>query len=106
MGDGVAITVFDSMMIPNQPLKELVIEVCERRKIPYQLAYTHGGGTDGSAIHTSNMGVPSIAIGAPTRHIHSHVGIIDLKDIDDSVRLAVELLKALDRSAVESLTAV
>ena len=106
MGEGVAITVFDSMMIPNQPLKELVIEVCEKRKIPYQLAYTHGGGTDGSAIHTSNMGVPSIAIGAPTRHIHSHVGIIDLKDIDDSVRLAVELVKALDRGAVEGLTAV
>ena len=106
MGEGVAITVFDGNMIPNQPLKELVIEICERKKIPYQLAYTFGGGTDGGMIHTSNMGVPTLAIGAPTRHIHSHVGVLDLKDLTDSVRLTVELVKALDRRTVEGLTSI
>jgi putative aminopeptidase FrvX len=106
MGEGVAITVFDSSMIPNQPLKELVIDICEKKRIPYQLAYTFGGGTDGGMIHTSNMGVPSLALGAPTRHIHSHVGVLDLKDLGDSVRLTVEIVKALDRRTVEGFTSI
>jgi endoglucanase len=30
MGEGISITVFDGNMIPNQPLKELVISICEK----------------------------------------------------------------------------
>ena len=32
MGDGPAITIWDGGMIPNQPLKELVFSVCEKRR--------------------------------------------------------------------------
>jgi endoglucanase len=104
MGEGVAITVFDGTMIPNLPLKELTISICEKKKIPYQLAYVVGGGTDGAFIHTSLSGIPTVAIGVPTRHIHSHVGIFDMKDLEDCQRLALELVKALDRKTVDSLT--
>jgi endoglucanase len=106
MGEGVSITVFDASMIPNQPLKELAIEVCQKKKIPYGLTFVAGGGTDGGAIHTSNLGVPTIVIGVPTRHIHSHVGIIDLKDIEDSITFCVELIKVLDKKTVDGLTAI
>jgi len=104
MGEGVAITVFDSSMIPNQALKELVINLCEKNKIPYQLAHVIGGGTDAGPIHMSNVGVPSIAVGVPTRHIHSHVGVIDTADIDSTLRLVIELVKSLDRKSVDALT--
>ena len=104
MSEGVAITVFDASMIPNQALKDMVIGICDRNKIPYQLTHVAMGGTDGGPIHTSNIGTPSIAIGVPTRHIHSHVGVIDTADIDWTLRLVIELVKALDGKAVSALT--
>jgi len=106
MGEGVSITVFDGLMIPNQPLKELVISICEKRKVPYQLGYVARGGTDGAFIHTAQMGVPTIVIGVPVRHIHSHVGIFDMTDLEACSKLLVELVKALDRKTVESLTRI
>ena len=106
MGLGAAVTVFDSSMIPNQPLKELVIDICERNGIPYQLAHVAAGGTDGGPIHTSNIGIPSIVIGVPTRHIHSHVAVIDMADMESTLKLVLELVKALDGKTVRSLTEV
>ena len=106
MGEGVAITVFDGSMIPNQPLKELAISICQKKKIPYGLTFVARGGTDGGPIHTSNIGVPTIVIGVPTRHIHSHVSVIDLQDIEDSIVFCVELIKVLDKKTVDGLTAV
>jgi putative aminopeptidase FrvX len=104
MGGGLAITVWDGGMIPNQPLKEMVISVCEKKKIPYQLSYVKGGSTDGMAIHVANTGVPTIAIGIPVRHIHSHVGVFDLQDQENCLKLCLELVKAMDRETVESFT--
>ncbi len=106
MGEGVSITVYDGTLIPNQPLKELVISICERKKIPYQLAYVIRGGTDGGSIHTSLTGVPTVVIGVPTRHIHSHVGLFDTADLKACMKLIVELAKALDRRTVDSFTAL
>lgn len=106
MGEGISITVYDGSMIPNQPLKELVIALCEKRKIPYQLAYVIRGGTDGGFIHTAMTGVPTIVIGVPTRHIHSHVGAFDLADLESCLKLMVELVKVLDRRTVDSLTEI
>jgi endoglucanase len=106
MGEGVAVITFDASMIPNQPLKELVIDVCEKNKIPYQLAAVAAGGTDGGQIHLANIGIPSIVVSVPTRHIHSHVGVIDMADVENGLRLVIELLKVLDRKTVDSLTAI
>lgn len=106
MGEGVAITTFDATMVPNNPLKELVIDVCEKRKIPYQLTTSIGGGTDGQEIHVSNTGCPTIAIGVPIRHMHSHVAVLDTVDIDSTKRLMLELVKILDRKRVEDLTSI
>jgi putative aminopeptidase FrvX len=106
MGCGPAITIWDGGMIPNQPLKELVLSVCKKKKIPYQLSYVKGGSTDGMAIHVANTGVPTIAVGVPVRHIHSHVGVFDLQDQENSVKLCIELAKMMDRETVESLTKI
>jgi len=106
MGEGVAITTFDTSMVPNSLLKELVIGICESKKIPYQLTTTLGGGTDGQEIHKANIGCPSIAIGVPIRHMHSHVAVLDTLDIDSTMRLLIELVKVLDRKKVDDLTAI
>ena len=106
MGKGPTLTTFDRSMIPNQPLKEFVIETAEKNNIPLQLSYDYGGGTDAGRIHLSRAGCPSVVIGIPTRHIHSHVGILSLKDAEDAIKLAIELTKTVDEEKVNSFTAI
>ena len=106
MGLGPAVLTFDASMIPNQGLKELVIRTAEERKIPYQLSQMKAGGTDGGAIHMANAGCPSVVLSVPTRHIHSHVGMLSLEDVDNAVALLVEVVKRLDAKTVESFTAI
>jgi endoglucanase len=65
-----------------------------------------GGRTDGAPIHMSRAGCPTVVIGVPTRHIHSHSGLLSLKDTENAVRLVVELVKRLDTKTVEGFTAL
>lgn len=104
LGKGPTILTFDASMIPNQALKELVIETAEQKGIPYQLSQIARGGTDAGRIHLSRAGCPSIVLGVATRHIHSSVGLLSLGDVDNAIRLCVELVKRLDQGTVDSLT--
>ncbi|MFB0543308.1 MAG: M20/M25/M40 family metallo-hydrolase, partial [Candidatus Bathyarchaeia archaeon] len=106
MGKGPSLITFDRSMIPNQPLKELVIETAAKAQIPLQLSQVSGGGTDAGRIHIDRAGCPSVVIGVPTRHIHSHVGLLSLKDAENAVRLVIELIKRLDKETVGGFTAL
>jgi len=62
------------------------------------------GGTDSGAIHLHRHGVPNLVVAVPTRHIHSHAGIIYRDDFDDAVRLVTAVVKKLDVNMVTKLT--
>jgi len=106
MDKGPSLLTFDSSMIPNQPLKEFVIETAAKAQIPLQLSQVSGGGTDAGRIHLNRVGCPSVVIGVPTRHIHSHVGLLSVKDAENAVLLIVELIKRLDKETVEGFTSL
>jgi putative aminopeptidase FrvX len=106
MGKGPSLLTFDAGMIPNQPFKEWVIEVAKQCQIPLQLSQMKGGRTDGAPIHMSRAGCPTVVIGVPTRHIHSHSGLLSLRDTENTVRLVIELVKRLDAKTVEGFTAL
>jgi endoglucanase len=106
MGKGPSICTYDSSMIPNQPLKEFVIKVARESGIPLQLSQIARGGTDAGRIHISRAGCPSVVIGVPTRHIHSHVGLVNLEDAENAVKLLIELVKRFDKETVEGFTAI
>ena len=106
MGKGPSVVTFDASMIPNQGLKSFVVETAEKEKIPYQLSVIPAGGTDAGKFHVANVGAPSIAIGVPTRHIHSHSGMVDLSDIESSVDLVLALVRRLDSAAIRSFTEI
>ena len=72
--------------------------------IPFQLTVRRSGGTDAAALHLSGKGVPSIVLGIPTRYIHAHNGVLDLRDYRAAVELTVALARSLDQEAVEALT--
>lgn len=105
LGAGAAILVYDGGMIPNQRLRELFMKTAEENKIPYHLTSLVRGTTDGAAIHVSRSGVPTVFVGIETRYIHSHNSIIYRKDYDNVVKLAVAVIKKLNKKTVDSLTA-
>ncbi|MDZ7332784.1 MAG: M42 family metallopeptidase [candidate division KSB1 bacterium] len=106
LGKGPAICAYDASMIPNQALKEFIIEVAEKNNIPYQFATSAGGGTDAGAIHLVRAGCPSIVLGVPTRHIHSHVGILCLDDVEQTIQLVLHVIQTLDTRTATSFISV
>ncbi|MEM2886225.1 MAG: M42 family metallopeptidase [Thermoproteota archaeon] len=106
MGLGPTILTFDASMIPNQRLKEFMIKLAEENKIPYQLSQMARGGTDAGRIHVDRAGCPSIVLGVPTRHIHSHAGMVSVQDLDNAAKLVLEAVRRLDKGAVSSFTSV
>jgi putative aminopeptidase FrvX len=103
MGGGPSLLVYDARMIPNLKLRDLVIATARELEIPLQFSAMPGGATDGAQIHLHNEGVPTVVIGVPTRHIHSHNAILCRDDYDQAVRLVVALVKKLDGETVAGL---
>ncbi len=104
IGKGPTILMYDSSMIPNLKLRDLVMNTARENDIPFQVDVMEGGGTDAGVIHTTMSGVPSIVMGVPCRHIHSHAGIIHRDDYDNAVKLLVAVIKKLDAETVAGLT--
>ena len=106
LGKGPSLLTYDRSMIPNQPFKDLVWKTAQNAKIPLQLSQVARGGTDAGRIHLDRAGCPSVVISVPTRHIHSHVGLFNLEDAENAVKLVIELVKKLDRKTIEGFTRI
>ena len=92
----------DSRMITNPRFQRFALDTASRLGIPVQEAVRAGGSTNGSAIHLSNEGVPTIVIGIPVRYAHTHYGISTYYDYDNAIKLACELLKVLNGDIIKS----
>ena len=103
LGRGIGITIYDASMIPHIKLRDYVINIAEKYKIPYQLVFSEGGGTDAGRIHLNSVGVPSIVLSIPTRYIHSHNGIIHLDDYNAGVSLLTKILEDFDKDCYKEL---
>ena len=104
MGNGVSISAGDGSMIPNPRFRKFVLDIAKEKDLRYQPAFLKFGGTDAGAIHLTGMGAPSLFIGIPTRHIHSHHGMLDMSDVENAVELLVEVIKRLDKATVAGFT--
>jgi len=103
LGGGPSLWLLDARMIPNLRLRDLVMDTAEELGIPLQFSAYTGAASDGSHIHMHGSGVPTVVLGVPTRHIHSHAGIICREDYDRAVELAAAVIGKLDEEAVRAL---
>jgi endoglucanase len=94
----------DGSLIPNLKLRDFVVDTAKEMEIPIQFDMLEEGGTDGGAIHLHKLGVPSLVLSVPTRHIHSHIGIMHREDYENAVKLLVGVIKRLDTDTVAKLT--
>jgi len=90
---GPALTVADAGLITHPKVLRLFIDSAEENKIPYQLETGLRGTTDAAKIALTKEGVPSGVISIPTRYIHSPASLLSLKDAENSVKLAVAVIK-------------
>ncbi len=103
LGGGPSLLLYDARMIPNLKLRDLVAETAKKAKIPLQFTSMEAGATDGGAIHLHKQGVPTVVLGVPTRHIHSHNSIIQRRDFESTVKLLVEVVRKLNGRTVKGL---
>ena len=80
-------------LIADTKLTNWLRKAGDKNKIPYQLEVGDGGNTDASIINLVNAGIPSIPFSIASRYIHSPVEVIDMKDLEDGIKLLVEALK-------------
>lgn len=104
LGKGPALCIRDSGMIPNRRLREFVAAVAEEVDIPLQYVALERGTTDGARVQVQGKGVPTLYIGPPARYIHSHAGLIDEGDFNNTVTLLVEVTRRLNQETVAGLT--
>jgi len=96
VGEGPAITITEASgrgTVTHPALRNLLVSVAKKHKIPYQVDVLEGGMTDAAIIYMTRAGVPSGVISIPCRYIHSPSGVASRKDVDNSIKLIVNTLK-------------
>lgn len=92
LGDGPAIKVKDSGMISHSGLVRLMRRRAEEAGIPFQMEVLEGGSTDARAIQIAGPGSAAGCISIPCRYVHSQSETVDANDVENSVKLLVEIL--------------
>ena len=94
LGKGPAIKVRDSGMLADPRVVDWMVRTAGEAGLPYQLEVLEGGTTDARAMQVSRAGVPAGCLSIPCRYIHSPSEMVDYNDVQNAVKLLVELLKS------------
>jgi putative aminopeptidase FrvX len=92
LGKGPALRLIDNRAMASPMLKEYLIKLAKKKKIPLQIGVT-GGSTDGAAVQ--ECGAAMMPVCMPLRYTHSPVEIVHLDDLKNISKLLVETVKAL-----------
>jgi len=95
LGKGPAVKVQDGGMIAHPKVKDLMVRQAKKAKIPYQMEVLLGGSTDAAAMQLVRAGVPAGCLSIPCRYVHTPSEMVDERDVENSVRLLLEILKAV-----------
>jgi putative aminopeptidase FrvX len=98
LGKGPTLTVTDSGLITNPRMMRMMIDVAEENTIAYQVETGLAGTTDAARMALTRQGVPCSTISIPARYIHSPVGMISLKDMENSTKLAVASIRKIPKT--------
>ena len=80
-------------VVPEK-VRNLIIKSAKKAKIPYQIEVVEGGMTDAAIIQLIKDGIFTGAISTPTRYIHGANTIVNELDINKTIKLGMEVIKA------------
>jgi endoglucanase len=92
LGKGPAVKVRDGRMLADPRIVRWMADSAEKAGLPYQMEVLEAGSTDAAAIQLARAGVPAGCMSIPCRYIHSPSEMVDYNDVQNGVRLLVELL--------------
>ena len=104
LGKGPNLRHVDAKMITHPKFQRFTIDIAKANDILHQRGVRTGGATNGGAIHISSQGIPTIVLGVPVRYIHTHYGYAKMIDHEETVRLATEVIRALNDSVYDTFS--
>ncbi len=82
----------------NPLIYDRLVKAAQKAKVPFQLEADAGPtGTDARAIQIARGGVATGLISIPLRYMHTPSEIVDLADVESTVKLLVEFSRSLKR---------
>jgi endoglucanase len=93
LGKGPAIKVRDRGMLADPRVVDWMVKAAESARMPYQMEILEFGGTDARAIQLTRAGVPAGCLSIPCRYAHSPSEMVDYDDVQNAVKLLVDLLR-------------
>jgi putative aminopeptidase FrvX len=103
LGKGVALSVMDGSVIAHRGLLDVMEKVAVDANVPYTFDMMTAGGTDAGEIHKQYEGVITMTLSIPSRYFHSHVSVIDSKDVDATIDLIVAFLRQFNATQLDQL---
>ena len=91
LGAGPVLRGIDDGMISPREERERILRIARDARIPLQVGTTHGS-TDGTVF--LRWGAPNTGLSWPGRYSHSPAEVLDLRDLDNLVRIIVEAARA------------
>ncbi len=95
LGQGVAIKMYDSSVIPDYRMVRLLKECAVQNNISWQPELLTGGGTDTASVQMAGNGTIAGAISIPTRHIHQVIEMVHEDDVMAAIRLLQNSIKQI-----------
>ncbi len=101
LGAGPAITLMDRSVVAHPGLVALLQETAADESISIQYKAPGLGSTESGAIHLARSGVPATTVSVPCRYIHGPAAILNLNDLDATVRLMDATLRRMTAQHLE-----
>jgi putative aminopeptidase FrvX len=93
LGKGPALGIKDAITFMNPAVRKWLQDSAKKARVNLQYEVMSGGAADSSAIPMIREGIPSGGVFVITRNIHSTCEVVDMKDIDEAVKLVTEAVK-------------
>lgn len=92
LGGGPAVHIKDLGTLATPEVSAWITASAKKAKIPTQISILPFGYTDARSIQPSRSGVPTGGVSIPCRYIHTPSEMVDVKDLEQSVKLLVQML--------------
>jgi len=93
LGQGPAIRVWDLRMLPDRRLVRHIVDVACQTGITHQMDALPTADADDPSLRATRAGACCGRISVPVRYLHTPSEMVDYRDVDEAVRLVVELTK-------------
>jgi len=95
LGGGAVISIMDKTAVYDKKFINLAFETAKKNNIKTQIKQAVAGGNEAGAVQKSGKGVEVLAISLPTRYIHSPSCMADYGDMEECLRLAIEIERVM-----------